>query len=761
MVFPKNRDLFEFEKGKCHVPLAARMRPRTLDEFVGQKHILGPGRLLRRAIQADQISSLIFYGPPGSGKTTLARIIARTTKADFASMNAVLSGVKDIRESIAEAQKVRRVGMRFVLFIDEVHRFNKAQQDALLPHVENGTVILIGATTENPYFEVNKALISRSRIFAFNNLTKEDLSGLVDQCLFDSERGYGKRDVTLTSEAREHLIQMANGDARALLNALELAVETTQAGNISLEDAEESIQQKAVLYDKDGDAHYDTISAFIKSLRGSDPDASLYWLAKMVYAGEDPRFIFRRMLILASEDVGLADPNAVQVVQSCAQAYDYVGLPEGQFHMAQACLYLATAPKSNSTMAYFDALGFVQKSEQDDVPNHLKDPSRDRYSMGHGQGYAYPHAYQEHWVAQKYLPESLQNKVFFKPSTQGQEKNIKEEVESKRELQYMAQKIQSHSSIHVMDIDWVKGDKSKKLDKWLHRSLVQTEGMYQQVRDQLFQYLSEAGVSSEGMVLDLSGDLGFLTWEACRRFPQGGVWSLCSSEKNKQTLEGWVQHFEYFIRPYVVCKVPKEESILFNGVVGYNLLGSSEDLEKTIMKVQSKLNLLEKKGSFVFAERDASQGPDLVQLLQSILKKNTGSMPSNLNPAWENLLESLQTLQNQWRQEQTEQLEKQNKIIEDVFKSDSQKYSIKKKSHRFHFPRTLDRTQLQNWLKSLESQEEIESTSLNQGSSLLVRLKEKWGEEKQWTLFKESFLSLANHPLQWEQGYYFWIGKKG
>ncbi|MFU8887790.1 MAG: AAA family ATPase, partial [Trueperaceae bacterium] len=381
------------------------MRPRTLDEYVGQDHILGPGRLLRRAIAADQLSSVILYGPPGTGKTTLARVIANTTRARFTSLNAVLGGVKDIREAVAEAQEQQRAGRRTILFVDEVHRFNKAQQDALLPWVESGTVTLIGATTENPYFEVNKALVSRSRIFQLKPLTDADLRAVAAQALADPERGYGRRAVRLDDDALEHLVAVANGDARSLLNALELAVETTEpdddgAVRVTRTVAEESIQQRAVLYDKEGDAHFDTISAFIKSVRGSDPDAALYWLAKMVYAGEDPRFILRRLLILASEDVGLADPQALGVVAAAAQAYDYVGLPEGRYHLAQATLYLATAPKSNSTMGFFDALDAVGKEREGEVPNHLRDGNRDAEGFGHGAGYAYPHAYRDHWVAQ-------------------------------------------------------------------------------------------------------------------------------------------------------------------------------------------------------------------------------------------------------------------------------------------------------------------------------------------------------------------------
>ncbi|MBQ6671723.1 MAG: AAA family ATPase, partial [Spirochaetales bacterium] len=326
-------------------PLAYRMRPRTLDEYIGQDHIVGPGRLLRRSIQADQLSSVIFYGPPGTGKTTLARVIANTTKSHFSTINAVLSGVKELRDEIEAARnRLDLYGRRTILFVDEVHRWNKSQQDALLPWVENGTFILIGATTENPFFEVNAALVSRSRIFQLKPLTDDDLTKIAWQAIRDKERGYGMLDVSFEPGALEHLVDVARGDARSLLNALELAVVTTERDGdkvyITKETAEESIQRKAVLYDKEGDYHFDVISAFIKSLRGSDPDAALYWLAKMVYAGEDPRFIFRRMMISACEDVGLADPNAIVVVQSDAAAFNAIGMPEGRYHLAHAALYL-------------------------------------------------------------------------------------------------------------------------------------------------------------------------------------------------------------------------------------------------------------------------------------------------------------------------------------------------------------------------------------------------------------------------------------
>lgn len=419
-------------------PLADRLRPRTLDEFVGQGHILGPGTLLRRAVEADRVTSLLLFGPPGTGKTTLARIVAGTTRKHFASLNAVLAGVKDIREQVEAArERLRLHGQGTILFVDEVHRFNKAQQDALLPHVENGTVVFIGATTENPYFEVNKALVSRSRIFELQPLTQDDLRNVVRQALADEGRGYGMRTVHLVDDALDHLVNTANGDARSLLGALELAVETTLPGDdgavtIDLAVAEDSIQKRAVLYDKDGDAHYDAVSAFIKSLRGSDPDAALYWMARMIYAGEDPRFVMRRMLIFACEDIGMADPNAVRTAVACQQAFDVVGMPEGRFMLSTCCLYLATAPKSNSAFAFFAALEHVEKEQTGDVPNPLKDASRDKKGLGHGVGYKYPHAYQDHYVPEQYLPGGMQGTYFYEPSDQGYEARVAARLEDMR-----------------------------------------------------------------------------------------------------------------------------------------------------------------------------------------------------------------------------------------------------------------------------------------------------------------------------------------
>jgi len=401
------------------------MRPRTLDQFVGQPHILGPGKLLRRAIEADRITSLIFFGPPGTGKTTLARIIANTTESHFATLNAVLAGVKNIREEIGAAQdRLRLHGQRTILFVDEVHRFNKAQQDALLPHVENGTVVFIGATTENPYFEVNKALVSRSRVFELHTLTEDDLRVVARQALADERRGYGDRDVQIDDDALDHLVNTANGDARSLLNALELAVETTKVGDdgvlrIDVAVAEDSIQRRAVLYDKEGDAHFDTISAFIKSLRGSDPDAALYWLAKMVYAGEDPRFIARRLVILASEDIGNADPRGLTLATSAMQAVEFVGMPEGRILLAQATTYLACAPKSNASYLAVDAaLDDVENGRTLPVPKHLQSgPKPDKGT----QRYQYAHNGEGHFVDQEYVPTE---KIYYKPTDQGYEETI-------------------------------------------------------------------------------------------------------------------------------------------------------------------------------------------------------------------------------------------------------------------------------------------------------------------------------------------------
>jgi len=432
-------DLFDHamqEAMQREAPLAARMRPRSLDEFVGQEDIIGKGRLLRQAVETDKlISSIILWGPPGSGKTTLARLIASHSKSYFHTLSAVMAGKSDLREVIEAARERRRMHQqRTILFVDEVHRWNKAQQDALLPSIESGLIILIGATTQNPYFDVIPALVSRSRIFTLKPLNEEELGRILENALNDKEKGYGSMKIAITEEASAHLIQVAGGDARSLLNALEMAVESAKPDDtgtiqIDLKTAQDSIQRRALHYDKNMDEHYDTISAFIKSIRGSDPHAALYWLAKMISAGEDPRFILRRLLILAGEDIGLADPQAITVAASAAYAYEYVGMPEGIYPIVEAALYCATAPKSNSAKGYFEAAQEIEAHGAKPVPVHLMDPSRDAKGLGHGKGYLYPHDFPAHWVAQQYLPDKLAGRQFFHPSEEGGEAEIKRRME--------------------------------------------------------------------------------------------------------------------------------------------------------------------------------------------------------------------------------------------------------------------------------------------------------------------------------------------
>lgn len=535
--------------GQNREPLAARMRPRNLSEYIGQNAILGEGRLLRRVIQADRLSSLIFYGPPGTGKTTLARVIANTTKSAFASLNAVLSGIKELREEI-EAAKERKslYDKKTILFVDEVHRWNKAQQDALLPWVENGTVVLIGATTENPYFEVNKALVSRSRIFRLTSLTEDELRQVAMQAIGDRERGYGKWQVVFEEGALEHLVRTAEGDARNLLNALELAVETTPESfppeegseiRITLGTAEESIQQKAVLYDKEGDYHYDIISAFIKSLRGSDPDAALYWMARMTEAGESPRFLFRRMLILACEDVGMADPNAIRTVEACASAFDRIGMPEGNFMLSLAALYLSTCPKSNTTLSFFDAMEAVRKESNGEVPNHLKDPSRDAEDFGHGKGYLYPHAYRDHWVAQQYLPKTLQGRIFYQPGTLGYEAEIATGVRERRELQLSRSAETDDSDVLTFSFD-------KEEMKWLMRmnSDPKADSRLRSILLDLIKWQRFYNV------LDVNAGGGFFVWEALRRTPEGCVYALTATDSEKEFIDFHARELAEERRPF-------------------------------------------------------------------------------------------------------------------------------------------------------------------------------------------------------------------
>lgn len=432
-------DLFDYMREKDmekESPLASRLRPRTLDEVVGQQHIVGKDKLLYRAIQADKLGSIIFYGPPGTGKTTLAKVIANTTSADFRQINATVAGKKDMEEVVKEAKdNIGMYGRKTILFVDEIHRFNKGQQDYLLPFVEDGTLILIGATTENPYFEVNSALISRSIVFELKPLEREDISRLLVRAATDVEKGMGSYDVELEEDAREFLADIAGGDARAALNALELAVLTTEKAadgkiHVTLDVASECIQKRVVRYDKTGDNHYDTVSAFIKSMRGSDPDAAVYYLAKMLYAGEDIKFIARRIMICASEDVGNADPQALVVAVAASQAVERLGMPEAQITLSQAVTYVASAPKSNAAcMAVFNAAESV-KSVRTTVPPHLQDSHyKGAAKLGHGVGYKYAHDYPNHYVEQQYLPTEILGSRFYEPTENGYEKNIREHLD--------------------------------------------------------------------------------------------------------------------------------------------------------------------------------------------------------------------------------------------------------------------------------------------------------------------------------------------
>lgn len=439
-------DLFDYIRENNEVkesPLASRLRPTTLEEIVGQQHIIGKDKLLYRAIKADKLSSIIFYGPPGTGKTTLAKVIANTTSADFKQINATVAGKKDMEEVVKQAKDNRGMyGKKTILFVDEIHRFNKGQQDYLLPFVEDGTLILIGATTENPYFEVNGALISRSSVFELKSLDKEDVKILLKRAVYDEVKGMGSYHAEIEEEALEFLAEIAGGDARNALNAIELGILTTERSedgkiHINLDVAQECIQKRVVCYDKTGDNHYDTISAFIKSLRGSDPDAAVYYLAKMLYAGEDIKFIARRLMICASEDVGNADPNALTVAVSAAQAVERIGMPEAQIILAQATTYIASAPKSNaSCVAVFAAMENVRHCKTT-VPTHLRDAHyKGAGKLGHGTGYKYAHDYPEHYVKQQYLPDEIKDVTFYEPTDIGDEKKIKERLDRLRQRNF-------------------------------------------------------------------------------------------------------------------------------------------------------------------------------------------------------------------------------------------------------------------------------------------------------------------------------------
>lgn len=433
-------DLFEYMRKsnmEKESPLAARMRPTTLDEVVGQQHIIGKDKLLYRAIKADKLSSIIFYGPPGTGKTTLAKVIANTTSAEFTQINATVAGKKDMEEVVEKAKNTQGMyGKRTILFIDEIHRFNKGQQDYLLPFVEDGTVILIGATTENPYFEVNGALISRSVIFELKPLEKEDIKTLLKKAVYDKDKGMGTYDAEIDEDALDFLAELSGGDARHALNAIELGIMTTERGSdgkirITVEVAQECIQKRVMRYDKNGDNHYDTVSAFIKSMRGSDPDAAVYYLARMLYAGESVTFIARRMMICASEDVGNADPQALVVAVNASLAVERVGMPEAQLILAQAASYIATAPKSNAaTCAIGDAMKTVEETGNLPIPTHLQDAHyKGAAKLGHGTGYKYAHNYNNNYVEQQYLPYELNGKEFYQPSGNGYEVKIREHMQ--------------------------------------------------------------------------------------------------------------------------------------------------------------------------------------------------------------------------------------------------------------------------------------------------------------------------------------------
>jgi len=432
-------DLFEYMRTtnmEKESPLAARLRPETLDEVVGQEHIIGPDKLLYRAIKSDRLSSVIFYGPPGTGKTTLAKVIANTTSANFTQLNATIAGKKDMEAVVNEASNARGMyGKKTILFIDEIHRFNKGQQDYLLPFVEDGTVILIGATTENPYFEVNGALISRSMIFELKPLSIENIESLIDRAVYDEKKGMGSYNATIDDDAKSFLADLSGGDARHVLNAIELGIMSTDPSedgkiHITLEIAQECIQRRAMRYDKDGDNHYDTISAFIKSMRGSDPDAAVYYLARMIYSGEDPKFIARRIMICAAEDVGMADPQALVVATNASLAAERIGMPEAQIILSEAAVYVATAPKSNASCeAVFAAKAEVERSGNLPIPTHLQDAHyKGAEKLGHGTGYKYAHNYKNNYVKQQYMPYELNGKEFYNPSGNGYEVKVREHM---------------------------------------------------------------------------------------------------------------------------------------------------------------------------------------------------------------------------------------------------------------------------------------------------------------------------------------------
>ena len=730
-------NLFESQTRLDREPLASRMRPGTLDEFAGQEHIVGKGRLLRRSIQADQLSSLIFYGPPGTGKTTLARVIAGTTKSNFISLNAVLCGVKDIRAAIEEAKSnFDLYDKKTILFVDEVHRWNKAQQDALLPWVENGTFILIGATTENPYFEVNSALVSRSRIFQLKELDDSALLAIADNTIKNKVKGYGKWKITYEEGALEHLVKISSGDARTLLNALQLAVETTadifpppdgDKIHIDMKTAEESIQQKAVLYDKEGDYHFDTISAFIKSIRGSDPDAALYWMAKMLRAGEDPKFIIRRMIISASEDVGLADPNAMTVVTSAAAAYDRIGMPEGAFPITEAALYLATAPKSNSTMAYFDALKSVVDEENREVPNHLKDPSRDKHSFGHGEGYNYPHAYRDHWVAQAYLPEELKGRFFYKPSSVGYEATIQEDVVRRREAQ-MAVMIENNSE---EVLTYSPGDKTR--DKWVNRVTSGQGQILQEIRDRIFENLK---IQRFETVLIGEERSGLFLWEAFRKAPEGLVCGLIPDIREFALTEHYSQTLPENERPFIynedlltfkTADHGEAEDVLFDCIASRDIFRKDRNCGNILQAIYSNLN---SRGRFAIAEFDPSGGTKLSSFLKD--KIDTSILDELIKH--ENALYS------------DKAYNRKKEILSALEKTPFHEYRSEK--ILISETRTIQPAQLNRWMNT--------KSEKSYGSII----KEELGEETFKVIEDNLRSSLSGKTIKWEKSYLFIYGEK-
>ena len=667
-------------------PLADRLRPRNLDEFVGQGAILAEGRLLRRAIAADRVGNLILHGPPGVGKTTLARIIANHTRAHFSSLNAVLAGVKELRVEVSEAgQRLERHGLRTILFIDEVHRFNSAQQDALLPWVENGTLTLIGATTENPYFEVNKALVSRSRLFRLQALAPEDLKKLLDIALNDPERGYGNREITLEPEAAAHLVDVASGDARSLLNALELAVDSTPADDngmirIDLGIAEESIQQRAVLYDKQGDAHFDTISAFIKSIRGSDADAALFWLARMIEAGENPRFIFRRMLISAGEDVGLADPQAVVVVEACAAAFERIGLPEGLYPLSQAALYLACTDKSNSTSGFFEALRTVRTAQRQDVPTHLRDANRDGDAFGDGQGYRYPHAFREHWVAQQYLPEALQGEAFWAPSRQGWEGQRRELILERRAAQLAA--AAEAEEAHPLLLS--SGPDQPNLERWLQRQLAVDGERLQTLRKHLW---SDLQWNRTDRVLMLNGRSLLWSLDPLAAASEGGVMVLCASASDQRRLAAQLELLDPLHRPSLLDALNDLDALkedhkfeVVGGRLNQNDLQSSTllDLWPTIADrtcTGARLRLL---------LSESELGP-----ASALLEHSQGALP----PETAEALQGLQQLEAQWLSQRSER----EALVQQL---EASGWAIESTNWQESSSLRLDQTLMSRWLGS-------------------------------------------------------------